>query len=222
VAPDGSVWTAVNNRDNVGYPYDRPYGNGSGSSMGAVSSMGEVSSMGDVLPGYVADHPVEALARLTTGRDLGWPFCNPDADVEPGEAGTGYRDGSLPFVRDVQTNADGSRLDCAVLAPVERSLGAHSAPLGLSFADLPGPYGSGALVGVHGSWNRTPPRAPEVSFFAWRDGGLGPQRTLVGGFQAPDGSRWGRPVAAVRGPDGAVYITDDAAGAVYRLAPPGV
>jgi glucose/arabinose dehydrogenase len=44
----------------------------------------------------------------------------------------------------------------------------------------------------------------------------------MGGFQAPDGSRWGRPVAAVRGPDGAVYITDDAAGAVYRLAPPGM
>jgi glucose/arabinose dehydrogenase len=92
----------------------------------------------------------------------------------------------------------------------------------LSFADLPGRYGSGALVGVHGSWNRTPPRAPEVSFFAWRDGGLGPRQTLMGGFQAPDGSRWGRPVAAVRGPDGAVYITDDAAGAVYRLAPPGM
>jgi glucose/arabinose dehydrogenase len=204
------VWTAVNNRDNIAYPYDRPYGDGSG------------SSLGDALPGYVADHPVEELARLAPGRDLGWPFCNPEADVEPGVAGTGYRDGSLPFVRDVETNADGSRLDCAALAPIERMLGAHSAPLGLGFADLPAPYGSGALVGVHGSWNRTPPRAPEVSFFAWQGGGLGAQQTLVGGFQAPDGSRWVRPVAAVRVPDGAVYITDDAAGAVYRLAPPRV
>lgn len=210
VAPDGSVWTAVNNRDNVEYPYDRPYADASG------------SSLGDVLPGYVADHPVEALARLGPGRDLGWPFCNPDADEEPGVAGTRLRDGALPFVRDVETNADGSRLDCAALAPVERSLGAHSAPLGLSFTELPASYGAGALVGVHGSWNRTPPRAPEVSFFAWRNGALGPQQTLVGGFQASDGSRWGRPVAAVRGPDGAVYITDDAAGAVYRLAPPGI
>ena len=34
VAPDGSVWTAVNNRDNVQYPFDRPYGGGSGSSQG--------------------------------------------------------------------------------------------------------------------------------------------------------------------------------------------
>jgi len=209
VAPDGAVWTAVNNRDNVEYPYDRPYGDASG------------SSLGKVLPGYVADHPVEELARLTPGRDLGWPYCNPEADVDPGAAGTRYRDGDLPFVRDVETNPDGSRLDCAELPPVERSLGAHSAPLGLSFTDLPAPYGPGALVGVHGSWNRTPPRAPEVSFFPRAGTGLGSQQTLVGGFQAPDGSRWGRPVAAVRGPDGAVYITDDAAGAVYRLAPPG-
>jgi glucose/arabinose dehydrogenase len=102
-------------------------------------------------------------------------------------------------------------------------MGAHSAPLGLAFTAvvLPSPYADGALVGIHGSWNRQPPRAPEVSFFAWRDGNLGDQQTLVGGFQADDGSRWGRPVAAVVGPDGAVYISDDYAGAIYRLAPPG-
>jgi glucose/arabinose dehydrogenase len=189
IAPDGSVWTAINNRDNVANPQS-----------------------GLVDPGYVNDHPPEAVARLTPGRELGWPYCNPDG----GPA-------NLPFIRDVQTNADGSKLDCSSLPPVEQSLGAHAAPLGMSFTDgvLPAPYASGALVGVHGSWNRQPPQAPEVSFFPWRTGGLGNQQTLVGGFQAEDGSRWGRPVAAVTGPDGAVYITDDYAGAVYRLARPG-
>ncbi len=189
IAPDGSVWTAVNNRDNTADPQTR-----------------------EVTPGYVNDHPPEALARLTPGRELGWPYCNPDG----GPA-------NLPFIRDVQTNADGSKLDCASLPPVEQSLGAHAAPLGMSFTQsvLPAPYASGALVGVHGSWNRQPPRAPEVAFFPWRDGSLGDQQTLVGGFQADDGTRWGRPVAAVTGPDGAVYITDDYADAVYRLAPPG-
>jgi glucose/arabinose dehydrogenase len=120
-------------------------------------------------------------------------------------------------------DADGAKLDCAALPPIEQSMGAHSAPLGLSFVDgaLPEPYARGALVGVHGSWNRQPPRAPEVSFYPWRDGSLGAQQTLVGGFQADDGSRWGRPVAAEVGPDGAVYISDDYAGAIYRLAPPG-
>ncbi|OFB39494.1 gluconolaconase [Mycolicibacterium sp. (ex Dasyatis americana)] len=182
LAPDGSLWTAVNNRDNVADPQGR------------------------VRQAYVDDHPPESVAKLTPGRELGWPYCNPDG---PPPAG---------FIRDMQTNADGAQMDCAALAPVEQTLGAHSAPLGMSFAELPG-YSPGALVGVHGSWNRRSPQAPEVSFFGWEDGTLGPQQTLVGGFQADDGTRWGRPVAAVTGPDGAVYITDDYAGAVYRLAP---
>lgn len=187
VAPDGAVWTAVNNRDNVAEP-----------------------KSGEVRTGYVNEHPPESVALLTPGRELGWPYCNPDG----GPA-------NLPFIRDVQTNPDGTHLDCAALPPIEQSLGAHSAPLGMSFAELPAPFGTGALIGVHGSWNRTPARAPEVAFFPWRDGALGNQQTLVGGFQYPDGGRWGRPVAAVLGPDGAIYITDDLADAVYRLAPPG-
>jgi glucose/arabinose dehydrogenase len=211
IAPDGSVWTAVNNRDQVAYPYDRPYDGDSGSSLGTV------------IPEYVNDHPPESIAKLWPGRELGWPFCNPDTDVNPGVADSPQDPAHARWVLDVQTNADGSKLNCDALPPVEQTMGAHAAPLGMSFTDgaLPGPYGSGALIGVHGSWNRTPPRPPEVSFYPWRDGTLGDQQTLVGGFQLADGSRWGRPVAAVVGPDGAVYITDDYAGAVYRLAPPG-
>jgi glucose/arabinose dehydrogenase len=193
VAPDGSLWSAVNNRDNIADPNNGP-------------------TYGQVVPAYVDDHPPESFAKLTPGRDLGWPYCHPDTDGA-----------NPPFARDAQTNGDGTKLDCGALPRVEQTFGAHAAPLGLSFVDggLPPPYASGALVGVHGSWNREPPRAPEVSFFPWRNGSLGNQQTLVGGFQGPDGSRWGRPVAAVLGPDGAVYITDDYAGAVYRLAPPG-
>ncbi|MFD0516741.1 hypothetical protein [Paractinoplanes durhamensis] len=41
---------------------------------------------------------------------------------------------------------------------------------------------------------------------------------MLTGFQNKDGSRWGRPVAAVQGPDGALYVSDDLAGAVYRVA----
>ncbi|WP_026316724.1 PQQ-dependent sugar dehydrogenase [Actinokineospora enzanensis] len=210
IAPDGAVWTAVNNRDNIQYPFDRPYGDTPGSARGRV------------IDEYVRDHPVEPLAKLTAGRNLGWPYCNPDPDVDPGVRGSAQRRSDVPFTPDIQTNPDGHRLDCATLPRIEQSLAGHSAPLGLSFVDggLPGDYARGALVGVHGSWNASPPRAPEVSFFRWRDGNLDAQQTLVGGFQAADGTRWGRPVAAVVGPDRAVYITDDQAGAVYRLTPP--
>jgi glucose/arabinose dehydrogenase len=211
VDPTGAVWTAVNNRDNIAYPYARDY-DGDGS-----------SDRGQVIQAYVNDHPLELLARLSKGRDLGWPFCNPDPDVDPGARGSALTYTRRPYLRDIQTNADGAKLDCSALPPVEQGLGAHSAPLGLTFVDvpsLPAAYRQGALVGVHGSWNRQPPRPPEVSFFPWRAGTLGPQQTLLSGFQLEDGSRWGRPVMALPGPDGAIYVTDDAAGAVYRMAPP--
>ena len=211
VDPDGGVWTAVNNRDNIEYPDDADYdGNGK-------------SDKGKVMQSYVNDHPLEPLARLEQGRDLGWPYCNPDPDLKPGEKGSPLSYTQRPFVRDIQNNPDGTKLDCAALAPVEQGMGAHSAPLGLSFATSPGlagAYGKGALVGIHGSWNRKPPRPPEVSFFAWRDGTLGPQQTLLTGFQNKDGSRWGRPVMAVQGPDQAIYVSDDLAGAVYRVTAP--
>ncbi len=209
LAPDGAVWTAVNNRDNVGYPYDRDY-TGDG-----------VSDRGKVITSYVNEHPLEPLAKLSSGRDLGWPYCNPDPDTDPGVPGSKLSFASRPFVRDVQTNANGSKLDCQKLPAVEQGLGAHSAPLGLSFttAGLPAPLGAGALVGVHGSWNRHPPRPPEVAFFAYAKGSLGSQQTLVTGFQSASGSRWGRPVMAVQGPDKALYVSDDLANAVYRIVP---
>ncbi|MFI5897843.1 PQQ-dependent sugar dehydrogenase [Actinoplanes sp. NPDC051513] len=201
IDPDGGVWTAVNNRDNIGYPHAG-------------------DDRGKVMQWYVNDQPLEPLARLTQGRDLGWPYCNPDPDLQPGKKDSPLSYTNRPFVRDIQTNPDGTRLDCATLPPVEQGIGAHSAPLGMSFVTspgLPGGYGPGALVGVHGSWNRKPPRPPEVSFFAWKDGTLGPQRTLLTGFQNADGSRWGRPVMAVQGPDHALYVSDDLAGAIYRV-----
>jgi glucose/arabinose dehydrogenase len=203
VDPDGGVWTAVNNRDNIEYPYGDGW-----------------VDKGDVEQAYVNDHPLEPLAKLTQGRDLGWPYCNPDPDLKPGKKGSPLSYTNRPFVRDIQNNPDGKKLDCAKLPPVEQGMGAHSAPLGLSFATSPGlggAYGPGALVGIHGSWNRNPPRAPEVSFFAWRDGTLGPQQTLLTGFQTADGKRWGRPVMAVQGPDHALYVSDDLAGAIYRI-----
>ncbi|MCU7730369.1 gluconolaconase [Actinoplanes sp. KI2] len=201
IDPDGGVWTAVNNRDNIGYPYAG-------------------DDRGKVMQWYVNDQPLEPLARLTQGRDLGWPYCNPDPDLQPGKKDSPLSYTNRPFVRDIQTNPDGTRLDCATLPPVEQGMGAHSAPLGMSFvtsSGLPGGYGPGALVGVHGSWNRKPPRPPEVSFFTWKDGTLGPQRTLLTGFQSADGSRWGRPVMAVQGPDQALYVSDDLAGVIYRV-----
>jgi glucose/arabinose dehydrogenase len=207
IAPDGTLWSAVNERDNVTFPFHQPSG-------------GIADAFGQQVPSYVNEHPPDEVARITQGRDLGWPFCNPDQDKStPAGSMT-----DIPLVADAVTNPNGTALDCASLAPVNVGIAAHSAPLGFHFLEgstLPAPWSGGAAVAVHGSWDRHPPRAPAVLWMAWdaTTRTLEPAVTLVGGFQSTDGSRWGRPVDAVAGPDGALYVSDDTAGAIYRFVP---
>ena len=124
---------------------------------------------GNVDTEYVNEHPPESLARLTPGRELGWPYCNPDG----GPA-------NLPFIRDMSTTkptarewtAPRCRRSNRAWAPTRRPWGWRSPRVSCHRHTQ-----RGALMGVHGSWNRRPPRAPEVSFFPWRDGNLGDQQT---------------------------------------------
>jgi glucose/arabinose dehydrogenase len=208
-APDGTLWTAVNQRDDITYPFHRAYG-------------GLADAYGHELQGYVNDHPPDEVARLTRGRNLGWPFCDPDPDLQPGRAGSPTSYANMRLDADVQTNPGGRRLDCAKLPRIQRGIPAHSAPLGFHFlhqSSLPSPWNGGALLAVHGSWDREPPRPPAVLWLPWQRSRrtLGPAVTLLGGFQGADGSRWGRPTDAVPGPDGALYVSDDTADAIYRV-----
>jgi glucose/arabinose dehydrogenase len=130
----------------------------------------------------------------------------------------------VPLVANAVTNPGGTALDCAALAPAEAGLPAHSAPLGMTFlegSEFSAPWSSGAVVAVHGSWDRQPPQAPAVLWLAWNASQhvLKPAVALVSGFENTDGSFWGRPVDAAPGPGGALYVSDDSAGAIYRLAP---
>ena len=209
VAPDGSLWTAVNERDQLPYPFHRRYG-------------AAADAYGQVIPAYVDNHPPDEVARLTPGRNLGWPYCDPDPDTTPGTTTTAFDYTNMPFTDDVATNPAGDRLDCAKLAPIQRGLPAHSAPVGMSFltgSKLPRRWADGAVVAGHGSWDRQPPRPPVVYWMAWeaRTHTLGPAITLISGFQDADGMRWGRLADAVAGPDGSLYVTDDQSGAVYRF-----
>jgi glucose/arabinose dehydrogenase len=207
VAPDGSVWTAVNERDNIPYPSHTAYATYS-------------DAFGQVIQAYVNNHPPDEVVPVTAGRDLGWPYCDPDQD-DSKPAGSLA---DVPLVANAVTNPGGTALDCAALAPIEVGLPAHSAPLGITFLEgskVPAPWSGGAVVAVHGSWDRHPPQAPAVLWLAWNasKGVLEPAVALVSGFENADGSYWGRPVDAVPGPDGALYVSDDSAGAIYRLAP---
>jgi glucose/arabinose dehydrogenase len=208
VAPDGQVWTAVNERDNIPYPAHGPYGTDS-------------DAFGQVIRAYVNNHPPDEVVPVTAGRDLGWPYCDPDQDNSTPKGSLA----DVPLTANAATNPNGTNLDCAALPRIQVGLPAHSAPVGLTFLEgskLPAAWTGGAVLAVHGSWDRQPPQAPAVLWLAWdaAKGTLSPAATLIGGFENSDGGYWGRPVDAVPGPDGALYVTDDATGAVYRLVPP--
>jgi glucose/arabinose dehydrogenase len=208
VAPDGTVWTAVNERDNVPYPAHQPYA-------------GSSDAFGQVIRAYVNEHPPDEVVPVTPGRDLGWPYCDPDEDDSSPSGSLA----NIPLVANAQTNPGGANLRCASLARVAVGLPAHSAPLGMTFLEgskIPAPWSRGAVVAVHGSWDRQPPRAPAVLWLPWNaaKGTLTPAVALITGFQNSNDTNWGRPVDAVPGPGGALYVTDDTAGAIYRMAPP--
>jgi glucose/arabinose dehydrogenase len=209
VAPNGTVWTAVNERDNIPYPAHKAYG-------------GYKDAFGKVIQSYVNDHPPDEVVPVTAGRDLGWPYCNPDEDDNSPSGSLA----GIPLVADALTNPGGVNLDCAALPPVEVGLPAHSAPLGMAFLEgskLPAPWSGGAVIAIHGSWDRHPPRAPAVMWLPWNaaKATLTPAVTLISGFENANQTYWGRPVDAVPGPDGALYVSDATTGAIYRLAPAG-
>ena len=105
-APDGTLWTAVNERDEIPYPFHGAYGE-------------FAEAYGHVITQYVNEHPPEEVARLTAGRNLGWPYCNPDPDTKPGNPKTRMNYLKMPFDRDESTNPGGAALNCSSLAPID-------------------------------------------------------------------------------------------------------
>ena len=147
------------------------------------------------------DLPPEEINILTDGGDYGWPYCYGDRVPNPE-----YDDAAR----------------CAKTIPPAAKLQAHSAPLGMSFlaraTRLPAAYRGDLLVAYHGSWNRATPTGAKVVCVHVVGGKPGEVEDFITGWQRADGSRWGRPVDVLVAADGAVLISDDASGAIYRVA----
>lgn len=89
---------------------------------------------------------------------------------------------------------------------------AHSAPLGLAFAD------GDAYVGLHGSWNRSEPIGYMVARVPFKDGKpLGYYEAFATGFMTTPRAVWGRPVGIAAAPDGSLYVADDAGRTVWKI-----
>jgi glucose/arabinose dehydrogenase len=146
------------------------------------------------------DFPPCELNLIEQGSFYGWPYFNganlpdPDMGADP-----------LADQRKPTSPVHGFR--------------PHNAPLGITFIDStgwPDGYERIALAALHGSWNRSSPDGYKVVSLHWTDSGI-EERDFLTGFNR-DGDIAGRPVDVAQGPDGAIYISDDYAGAIYRVS----
>jgi glucose/arabinose dehydrogenase/cytochrome c5 len=158
--------------------------------------------------------PAEEVVVLKEGANYGWPYCYYDAAQKK-------------LVLAPEYGGDGKKVgECDKSEPPVAAFPAHWAPndLKLYKASLfPKAYEGGAFIAFHGSWNRAP--APQggynVVFQPLADGkSSGDYIVFADGFAGPTkqpGSARHRPSGLAVGPDGALYITDDVAGRVWRV-----
>jgi glucose/arabinose dehydrogenase len=103
------------------------------------------------------------------------------------------------------------------------ALGAHTASLGLTFADgarLGPALANGAFVGQHGSWNRKPRSGYKVIFVPFAGGRpAGKPVDVLTGFLSDD-KALGRPVGVAIARDGALLVADDVGNAIWRVSMP--
>ncbi len=109
----------------------------------------------------------------------------------------------------------------------EYALGPHVAALGLVFTEegsrMGGAFGQGAFIARHGSWNRKPPSGYDVVYVAFDERGnpQGKPVKVLGGFLTGEGTTRGRPTWVEWAGDGALLVSDDTAGIIWRVIAPG-
>jgi glucose/arabinose dehydrogenase len=159
--------------------------------------------------------PAEELLILKQGASYGWPMC--------------YYDGSRKkLVLAPEYGGDGGKKIgvCANLVPPVANYPAHWAPNDLKIykgSAFPKFYRGGAFIAFHGSWNRAP--GPQggynIVFQPLRDGATsGDFVVFADGFAGKEKDPGGaahRPSGLAVAPDGALFISDDKAGRIYRV-----
>jgi glucose/arabinose dehydrogenase len=162
--------------------------------------------------------PAEELLKITQGADYGWPYCYFDNTQQK-------------LVLAPEYGGDGGTKvgECAQKTAPVAFFPAHWAPNGLVFytgSQFPQAYRGGAFIAFHGSWNRAPgpQQGYQVVFVPFANGAPSVKpgqfdtfaNGFAGGSMTPDRAAH-RPVGLALGPDGALFITDDQGGRVWRV-----
>ncbi|MGH9788137.1 MAG: PQQ-dependent sugar dehydrogenase, partial [Candidatus Acidiferrales bacterium] len=144
------------------------------------------------------DLPPEELNLVRRGDDHGWPYCYGNRIPDP---------------------EFGSRERCAGTVPDTFEMQAHSAPLGLAFYTgemFPAEYRGDLFIAFHGSWNRSVPTGYKVVRVRFKDSRPVGIEDFVDVWYKR-GRVEHRPVDVAVGPDGALYISDDRGGTIFRV-----
>ncbi len=148
------------------------------------------------------NEPPEEVNILTEGGDYGWPDC-------------------IGVQRPVRWGVQARPERCPSTVPPELEMQAHSAPVGMAFYtgdNFPVSYKNDALLGFHGSWNRSSPTGYKVVRLRAASGrATGWEDFLTGFLNSDRRTTSGRPVHVVVAPDGAIFISDDTAQNIYRV-----
>jgi glucose/arabinose dehydrogenase len=159
----------------------------------------QVDGMGDDIP------PGELNRSTKPGEHFGFPWTNGGVQI----AGSG----AAPDLKDVPAPA-------GMIEP-QVNFPAHQAQLGMSFYSgnaFPAKYQGGMFVASHGSWNRTKASGALINFVPLKaDGTAGAAEVFAEGWLDQNGIYRGRPVDVAMMKDGSLLISDDFAGAIYRV-----
>jgi glucose/arabinose dehydrogenase len=149
-------------------------------------------------------------------------------DIPPGEINRQTQQGQhfgFPYygggeVRTAEYKADEPPADAVY--PVSKTI-AHAADLGMMFYTgkmFPKEYQGGIFSAQHGSWNRTEAVGARVMFTPVdAEGNLaGETRPFAEGWLTENGEYLGRPVDVAQLKDGSLLVSDDLAGAIYRIS----
>jgi glucose/arabinose dehydrogenase len=159
----------------------------------------QVDGMGDDIP------PGELNRSTKAGEHFGFPWTNGGVQIAGSSA--------APDLKDLPAPA-------GMIAP-QVNFPAHQAQLGMAFASgsmFPQKYRNGIFVASHGSWNRTKASGALINFVSLKaDGTADKSEVFAEGWLDANGVYRGRPVDVAMMKDGSMLISDDFAGAIYRV-----
>jgi len=217
--PDGKLYTAVGAPCNVCKPQKDPYA--TLTRLDADGRHFEIYARGLRNSVGFDWHPDNHELWLTdNGRD------NLGDDVPPDELNHAPDPGlnfGFPycFGKAIADPEFGQEAACNRFTPPEWEFPAHVAALGIRFytgSQFPADYRNQLFVAQHGSWNRTKPQGYRVALVGFKNGKPISEEAFAEGWLMDDGQVRGRPVDVLTMPDGSLLISDDLAGAIYRIS----